>query len=49
MGMVTADRIVSRLFTSYKADDPGDEPVVKLIGTRFENLRIAGIPASLAT
>ena len=45
MGMITADRIVSRLMTSYK--EGATEPSVKLIGTRFENLKIAGIPVEV--
>lgn len=43
MEMVTADRIVANIVSTYRAGGNG-EPSVKLIGTRFENLRIAGIP-----
>ncbi len=43
MEMVTADRIVAKLVSTHGAD-PDGEPSVKLIGTRFENLRIAGVP-----
>jgi hypothetical protein len=44
--MVTADRVVARLVTDYQ-DNPEAEPSIKLIGTRFENLRIAGIPVKV--
>lgn len=43
LGMVTADRVVATLSSTYTAASDG-EPSVRLIGTRFENLRIAGIP-----
>jgi hypothetical protein len=43
MHMVTADRIVANL-VSTSGPDAESEPAVRLIGTRFENLRIAGIP-----
>jgi hypothetical protein len=42
-GMLTADRIVARIFSTYR-DSPDGEPSIKLIGSRFENLKIAGIP-----
>jgi hypothetical protein len=43
LGMVTADRVVANLVSTYNlAED--EEPSVKLIGSRFEGLRIAGIP-----
>jgi hypothetical protein len=42
MGMITADRIVANLVTSFKYGE--DQPSVKLIGSRCENLRVAGIP-----
>jgi hypothetical protein len=45
MGMLSADRVVSRLMTNYK--DGATEPSVRLIGTRFENLKIAGIPVEV--
>jgi hypothetical protein len=45
MGMLTADRVVARLLTNYK--DGETEPSVQLIGTRFENLKIAGIPVEV--
>jgi hypothetical protein len=43
MSMVTADRIVANLVSS-DTTSPDGEPSVTLLGTRFENLRIAGIP-----
>ena len=43
MDMVTADRIVANITSSYDPNGAG-EPRVKLIGSRFENLKIAGIP-----
>lgn len=39
LDMVTADRIVARLASSYES---GDESRILLLGTRFENLQIAG-------
>ena len=39
LDMVTADRIVARLASSYES---GGEPSILLTGSRFENLRIAG-------
>jgi len=44
-GMVTADRVVATLSSIHYAGD--DEPSVRLIGTRFENLRIAGVPVDV--
>jgi hypothetical protein len=38
--MVTADRIVARLASSYEPGNP--ESKIILIGSRFENLRVAG-------
>jgi hypothetical protein len=46
LGMVTADRVVATLSSTYTEASDG-EPSVRLIGTRFENLRIAGIPVDL--
>lgn len=41
-GVITADRVVASLLSTAI---PGcDEPSVKLLGTRFEGLKIAGIP-----
>ena len=39
LDLVTADRIVARLASSYSS---GPEPHIVVIGSRFENLRIAG-------
>jgi hypothetical protein len=39
LDMVTADRIVARVASSYES---GDESRILVIGSRFENLRIAG-------
>jgi hypothetical protein len=41
MDMVTADRIVANLVSTCPE---AGEPSVKLLGSRFENLRVAGIP-----
>ncbi len=46
LGMVTVDRVVATLSSTYTPASDG-EPSVKLIGTRFENLRIAGIPVEV--
>jgi len=43
MDMVTADRVVAHLVSTHRGE-PDGEPSVKLVGSRFENLRIAGIP-----
>jgi hypothetical protein len=46
MGMVTADRIVANMVATFnKYDHP--EQKFKLIGSRFENLRVAGIPVKV--
>jgi hypothetical protein len=47
MGMITADKIVANLVSTYEDDAPGREPAINLIGSRFENLRIAGIPVKV--
>src|SRR5215469_2358088 len=39
LDMVTADRIVARLASSH---EPGNETRILVLGSRFENLRIAG-------
>lgn len=44
-GMVTADRVVATLSSIHVAGEK--EPSVRLIGSRFENLRIAGIPVEV--
>jgi hypothetical protein len=46
LSMVTADRIVANLVSTDTAS-PDGEPSVFLLGTRFENLRIAGIPVEV--
>jgi hypothetical protein len=43
--MVTADRLVARLVSSRRPDNP--EPSITPIGSHFENLRIAGYPVKL--
>ena len=43
LGIVTADRVVANLVSTY-TDGSDGEPSVRLLGTRFENLRVAGIP-----
>jgi hypothetical protein len=45
LGMVTADRIVARLSSSYSED--GNEHSITPVGSYFENLRIAGCPVKL--
>jgi hypothetical protein len=47
LGMVTADRVAAQIVKIYKVDPkkPGEfQQSFKLMGTRFENLRIAGKP-----
>lgn len=46
MGMVTADRVVANLVSVHDGEGDG-EPSVKLAGTRFENLKIAGVPVKV--
>jgi hypothetical protein len=46
MGIVTADRIVSNLVSEFIAGST-EGPTVKLIGSHFQNLRIAGIPINV--
>lgn len=46
LGMVTVDRVVATLASTYTPASDG-EPSVRLLGTRFENLRIAGIPVEV--
>jgi|HubBroStandDraft_2_1064218.scaffolds.fasta_scaffold00281_4 hypothetical protein len=41
LDMITADRIVARLTSTGES---GEEPHILLLGSRFENLRIAGYP-----
>ncbi len=40
--VVTADRVVAQMSTEHPAE--GHVPTVTFLGTRFENLKIAGIP-----
>ena len=49
MGMVTADRVVANLVSTFRhvEGEKDTEPSVRLIGSRFENLRIAGIPVKV--
>lgn len=46
MGMITADRVVANLVSTYVYGQDA-EPAVNLIGSRFENLRIGGIPVKV--
>jgi hypothetical protein len=46
MGMVTADRVVANLVSTY-VHGPNAEAAINLIGSRFENLKIAGIPVKV--
>ena len=46
MGMVTADRVVANLVSEHPGE-PDGEPSIKLAGTRFENLKIAGVPVKV--
>jgi len=46
MGMVTADRVVANLVSTFTGRSD-DEPSVKLLGTRFEGLKIAGVPVQV--
>lgn len=45
MEVVTADRIVGQTITEHPAE--GYVPRINFLGTRFENLRIAGFPVDL--
>jgi hypothetical protein len=45
LDVVTADRIVGQMITEHSLD--GYVPTVNFLGTRFENLRIAGHPVAL--
>src|SRR5215469_13600195 len=46
MGMIQCDKVVANLVSTYE-DVKGAEPSVRLIGSRFENLMIAGIPVKV--
>jgi hypothetical protein len=43
--VVTADRIVARLYSKHRAGD--DEGHITMLGSKFENLRIAGCPVEV--
>jgi len=45
MEIVTADRIISQIITEHPLE--GYVPTVSFLGSRFENLRIAGYPVDL--
>ncbi len=45
LDMVTADRVIANLVSTYPA--PKGEPSILFFGSRFENLRIAGIPIDI--
>ena len=46
MGMLTADRVVANLVSTHDGG-PDSQPSIKLAGTRFENLKIAGVPVNV--
>jgi hypothetical protein len=46
MSTVTADRVVANLVSTAAANSDND-PSVRILGTRFENLKIAGIPVDV--
>ena len=45
LDMVTADRIVARVTSKQRLDEA--EPTILAVGSRFENLRIAGCPVQV--
>lgn len=45
MDIVTADRIVARLYSKHLPDEP--EGFITMVGSRFENLRIADCPVDI--
>lgn len=47
LDMVTADRIVAHLSSSHEEGAKGREGEVLLVGSRFENLRLAGCPVDV--
>ncbi|GAC1616720.1 MAG: hypothetical protein PVS2B2_00760 [Candidatus Acidiferrum sp.] len=50
LDVVTADRVVSRLASQYlprEAKEEGAEPHITPLGSKFENLRIAGCPVEV--
>src|SRR3954453_11498734 len=46
LGVVTADRIEAHIVSEHVSGGSG-EPTVTLAGTRFENLKIAGVPVEI--
>jgi hypothetical protein len=45
--VITADRVVAQVSTEHPLTYPGHVPRVTFLGTRFENLRVAGYPVQL--
>jgi hypothetical protein len=45
--VITADRVVAQISTEHSLTYPGHVPKVTFLGTRFENLRIAGYPVQV--
>lgn len=45
--VITADRLVAQISTEHPLTYPGHVPKVTFLGTRFENLRVAGYPVQL--
>lgn len=45
LDVVTADRIVARLYSKHPAGEP--EGRITMVGSKFENLRIAGCPVEI--
>jgi hypothetical protein len=46
MGMIQCDKVVANLVSTYE-DIKDAEPSIRLIGSRFQNLTIAGIPVKV--
>ncbi|HKD09883.1 MAG TPA: hypothetical protein VKB79_28515 [Bryobacteraceae bacterium] len=46
MGMIQCDKVVANLVSTYE-DGNDAEPSIRLIGSRFQNLMIAGIPVKV--
>ena len=45
--VLTADRLVAQISTEHPLTYPGHVPKVTFLGTRFENLRVAGYPVQV--
>src|SRR5712691_7543133 len=45
--VITADRVVAQVSAEHPLTYPGHVPRVTFLGTRFENLRVAGYPVQL--